>query len=163
MQEVERLAAEIAGCVSGDPWFGRSVLTMLNGVGYERAMVRPPGVEHSIAEQVVHVTAWADWVARRLTDEATPLPADHGWPAHVEPGETAWVALKTELVASHERLAAAVTQLAESDLDADWKPGLVDEFGQRLTRYRVIAGVPQHTAYHCGQIALLAKLLGAQS
>jgi len=159
MRDMERVAIEIRSAAMGDPWYGVSVASALEGVDHDMASARVPGLAHSIWEQVLHMTAWADWVERRLPSGAAELPADGGWSEIGRADAASWQAAIDDLRATRERLAAAVEALPDGTADEMPKADLVDDFGQPVTWYRIISGVAQHDAYHCGQIVLLKKLL----
>ena len=64
--ETLRLAEQVEGALSGPAWHGASLEENLRGLTPEQAAARPVPGAHSIWELVLHITAWAGEVTRRL-------------------------------------------------------------------------------------------------
>jgi uncharacterized damage-inducible protein DinB len=143
--------ATISGClrrsVTGSPWHGYSLNTLLVDVTAAEATAHPIRGGHSIAEIVAHVAVWMDEVASWLTGAAR---SDRDWPA-----PAGWPQPLAELTAAHERLQAELTRCADARLsqraEQATEPGL--SFAD------VLVGVAEHNAYHGGQIGLLKRAL----
>ncbi len=105
---------------------------------------------HSIWELVLHIKVWKDAPRRRLAGEAFKPTPEEDWPEVTDTSEAAWENTLTELEASHEQLAEAVSKLDDSQLH---EPAT----GTDYSNYFLIHGVIQHDLYHGGQIALLKK------
>ncbi|MCP4660921.1 MAG: DinB family protein [bacterium] len=145
MSEVSRIADQLMRAQAGDAWHGPSLAELLADVTAAEASARPVAGAHTIWENVLHVTVWADVVRRRLGGEKIggDLPAAEDWPAQGEGGE-AWEAARRGLEAAHRALGEAILGLDEKR---------VEEHEVAMNLY----GVVQHGLYHAGQIALLRK------
>jgi len=148
------IAALLERSLSGDPWHGPSLATLLADVTAGEAAARPIAGAHTIAELVLHVAAWAEEVGARLEGAPPGEPAAGDWPV---PGD--WRHACSRLAAARDgllgRLAAApVQRLGERVGDAR-DPAA----GTGLTFAETLLGVAEHNAYHGGQIALLKRAL----
>ena len=76
-----RLAEQVEGALSGPAWHGASLEENLKGLTPELAAARPVPEAHSIWELVLHITAWAGEVTRRLAGAEPAMPAEGDWPA----------------------------------------------------------------------------------
>jgi uncharacterized damage-inducible protein DinB len=155
------LATQVEGALSGPAWHGASLEENLRGLTAEQAAARPVSEAHSIWELVLHLTAWAGEVTRRLGGAEPDMPAEGDWPpaGAVSPG--AWTAALARLRGAHVALVDAVrrlpaerwTQRVGAERDAP--------LGTGVTYAEMVQGLVQHDAYHGGQIGLLRKALGA--
>lgn len=150
---------------SDDPWHGPATTVALEGVTAAEAAAHPISGAHSIWEIVLHLTAWQNEVRRRLGGSAPATPEEGDWPEPGEASETAWQRDRERLGASLAELLAAMSGLAEEDLErtggslSDRDPAL----GTGVTHRAMVNGLVQHNAYHTGQIVLLRKALRHQS
>ncbi len=161
MTDVRILADEVRRALDGDPWYGPSIVAVLSGVDSSAARMRPAGATHSIWELVRHMTAWANYVAYRVEGGAPGDPEEGDWPAIGSTDDASWRAAVAGLAAAHERLLTALSASTDSALDTVNPDTPLDDRGEPVTLYRAVAGVAQHDAYHCGQIAVLKQLIGA--
>jgi len=159
--ETLRLAEQVEGALSGPAWHGASLEENLRGLTPEQAAARPVPGAHSIWELVLHITAWAGEVTRRLDGAEPGVPAEGDWPAvgAVSPGS--WSEALERLRKAHVALVDAVrrhpaerwTRRVGGERDAP--------LGTGVTYAEMVQGLLQHDAYHGGQIGLLRKALGA--
>lgn len=149
------LADRIERTVAGPMWHGPALGELVARVTAEQAAARPVAGAHSIWELVLHVTSWADIVRERLR-RATPVEATEAqdWPPVRTTGDAAWRDATARLAAGYQALAADVRRLAPERLE-DRVPGRDYDVREMLH------GVVEHGTYHGGQIALLARALGA--
>ncbi|HEX8360876.1 MAG TPA: DinB family protein, partial [Longimicrobium sp.] len=80
MDEVERIADQLARAHDGDPWYGAPTMVVLRGVTAAQASHRPIPQAHTIWELVLHITSWQREVLRRLRTGSCADPADGDWP-----------------------------------------------------------------------------------
>jgi uncharacterized damage-inducible protein DinB len=156
----DRLADDVRRAAEGDPWYGLSVKLVLEGVDADRAAARVPGASHSIWEIVLHTTVWARYMAKRVAGEPPHDPVEGNWPAVEAVNEAAWDGAVADVMRAHRELVQALGTADERALDEVTDATPVDGFGEPVTVARGVAGVAQHTAYHCGQIAVLKQMLG---
>ncbi len=161
MREVERLRSEVQSTVGGDPWYGPSVLSVLQGVDAAAAAARPIPGAHSVWELVLHMTAWARETARRLGGGSFGNPVEGDWPPVVGTDSIAWEKSLAELRRAHDELSRTFVDLQDGDLGRLVGGTQTDALGEPVTLHRTMIGILQHDAYHTGQVALLKKLLPA--
>lgn len=156
--EAQRLARSITTALEGDPWYGSSMLALLEDVDAAAAFARPRGVAHSIADIVRHTTGWAIEIERRFRREQPQEPPGGNWPVGGE-GDESWRQAVQALRAAHARLAETVRGLTDEDLEAS---AAADSLGEPITLRREAAGLAQHIAYHSGQVAIVKQALAGQ-
>ncbi len=160
--EVDRIADELSRAHGGDPWHGSSARAVLAGVTAAQAFSRPISNAHTIWELVLHLTGWRREVTRRLGGGTPTLPAGGDWPAMpASAAHDAWFAALADFDAAGRELITAVSQWDPSRLHEAVGGERSREVGTGVTWYVMVHGVSQHDAYHCGQIALLRKLVGS--
>ncbi len=153
MSEIERIVDQLQRAYRGNAWHGPSIREVLDGVDADAASARPLSNAHTIRELVVHVVVWEQEAMARLEGKGRDdLPPEEDWPA----GAAAWADLLDELDAAHERLTAAIAELAPDLSDAALGKTVAGSPG---TVYHLLHGVIQHNLYHAGQMAILKKAL----
>ena len=150
MKEINKISDQLEINFRGDAWHGPSLMRLLANVTAEQAAAKPIQNAHSIWELVLHIKVWKDVPRRRLASEAFEPTPEEDWPEVSDTSEAAWENTIKELEASHEKLAEAVSKLADSQLH---EPAT----GQDYSNYFMIHGMIQHDLYHAGQIVLLKK------
>ena len=150
MGERDRILDQLTRAFEGEAWHGPSVLEVLEGVTYQRALKKPIPGAHSIWELVLHMTAWEDVVRRRLLGEKPELTDEENWPRIKDRGKAAWGRALEGLRAGHMKLRDTVAGISDEQLD-------VSPTGKYSTRYQLMHGILQHDLYHAGQIAILKK------
>ncbi len=158
MLETKRIADQLDRMAHGGAWHGPAVLEGLDGVAAADAAARPIPEAHSIWEIVLHMTAWAGEVARRLSENARPLSAEADWPEPPPVSEAAWSEAKAELGNAHRALRIAIREFPPNRLDE----GVVAGENGVNSFYVMLHGLAQHDAYHTGQIAMLKKAIVAK-
>ena len=155
MTETQNIIEQLRRALEADPWHGPSILQVLDGVTAEMAAAHPiPGV-HSIWELLFHVTAWTRAVRSRVMNIATELEGETNFPPVNHTSEEAWKASIEDLIQAHAEMFATVNGFTDADLTAPVPNRPYD-------RAFILHGLPQHHAYHGGQMALLKKALQSQ-
>ena len=151
------LAEQLKEAYEGEPWFGKSALTLLNETTPEMALQQPTG-QHSILELVWHMANWRAFTINRIrkddsvavqqfeTDDWRQL--DHSNAGLWQQGVDLYKKTHNELV--------EVLQQQTDDLLAE------NVAGRNYSYSTLINGILQHDVYHLGQIAYIQKLLRAQ-
>lgn len=152
MSEPERIADQLLRSLHGIAWHGPSILEILEGVTTEEARQHPVASGHSIAELVLHVTAWMAQAERGLEGHPTELEGDADWPPVSDAFD--WADAVNRLRAAGDSLAAHIRELSDPDLSMR-----VRGMSQEYSAYGLLHGVVQHNLYHAGQMALLKKAL----
>ncbi|MBC8164510.1 MAG: DinB family protein [Bryobacteraceae bacterium] len=149
--ETANLANELRRSVTGPAWYGDSLLELLTGVTAEEANAHPLASIHTIHEIVLHLTGWIVVASEALQGKNLPdHPYPEDWPAPIA-GAEAWETSVARLKESTLELAAAAESISTAHL-SEVVPGREYDVVSLLT------GIPQHAAYHGGQIAILRKL-----
>lgn len=160
MSLTAHLVDELTRSHNRHPWHGSSRKELLQGVSAAAAASRPVPAAHSIWELVLHMTSWTREVSRRLHGAAPAEPADGDWPAVGRTSTTRWVAALVDLDQAHAALLAIVAALPPERLRARVGEEGDPALGTGTSFALMIAGIAEHDAYHCGQIALLKKAMG---
>ena len=151
-EELMRLEEQLRRVFEGEAWHGPAVLDALAGVSAEAAAAHPiPGL-HSIWEIVLHLASTYRLVLRRIQGHSGSLSAEQDWPAVPAPDTELWHAAVDELHKLNREIRGAILAFAADRLDQMLATG-------HSSAYVHFAGLPQHDAYHAGQISLLRKAL----
>jgi uncharacterized damage-inducible protein DinB len=152
MSELSRLEGQVRRAFEGEAWHGPAVLEILADVSVEAAAAHPIPGSHSIWEIVLHLAATYRVVLRRIQGHSGSLSPEEDWPAVGAPEAERWHEAVEELRRLNREVRLAILAFAEDRLDQVLAAG-------HSSAYLHFAGLPQHDAYHAGQIALLRKAL----
>lgn len=145
MRSNEDFISELKATYEGEPWFGESFQTKMNGITEAQAMKQPKSGEHSIAQVVSHMEFWRRAVLSKIQGgNGAQFTGDNpeNWPSTELLKKKGWDAIRTSFSTTH---AALIASLQSNDLP----PNLAGE----------LAGTMQHDVYHIGQIGFIKKLL----
>ena len=117
MREIDRVLEQLQRAYDGDAWFGSSVRAALEGVDARIATTGPLESTHTIAEIVLHVTAWTREVTRRLRTGVARDPDEGDWPYQMIDTEADWAAVLENLETAQGDLLSAVAALDDLQLD----------------------------------------------
>ncbi len=133
----------------GKPYYGPSILGILEGITAEVASQRPRWSAHSIWDIVTHLTAELDYACAVIEGTAGPwIEGESTWPAISDRSDVAWQQAISELQRANRALVRAVEQLPDDVLDEE--PVRVQG-----PYFVMLHGTLQHNVYHAGQISLL--------
>jgi hypothetical protein len=150
MNQIQFITEQVRRSLEADPWHGPALLQVLNGVTAPVAAAHPVRDSHSIWELLLHVIAWTRAVNLRLQGRAVELDGDANFPPVHDASEAAWKAALDDLGRAHDELFASLKGLSDS--------ALTTAVQNRPYDYAfLLHGLPQHHAYHGGQMALLKK------
>lgn len=153
-KEIQYIITTLQNTLTGEPWYGRSVVTMLEEIDASTAYKKPNSNAHSLADLLYHIITWAEFTLRRLEGDNEkddryfePLdwrpidPAVHTWQAGIK---------------QFNQLNQQIVDILQTKDDAFLKE-IVDyrEYNFRF----LLHGYIQHNIYHIGQVAYLKKLL----
>lgn len=155
--EVARLREQLRRAIEGGAWHGPALREVVDDMDAREAAARPLPEAHAPWEILLHAVVWLETVARRLRGEdARPTPAQD-WPRVPETAtEVAWREAQGRVAAAHEELQRVLGDLSDEDLGRR-------VVGQEYDAYFMLHGLVQHTLYHAGQIAVLAKAVRGRS
>ncbi len=146
--ETAVVADQLRRVYDGAAWLGPNLKEIVSKVTAEKAAQRLNPNAHTIWELVLHITAWLRIARERLSASEVLDPSDEeNWPAMSGTWQNALVQLHDEAVALEQAILAFPADLLDQPAPA----------AEPQTFYVLLHGVVQHTAYHAGQIALLAK------
>jgi uncharacterized damage-inducible protein DinB len=152
MSEGERIADQLKRSIRGTAWHGPSVGEILGDVTAEEAVRRPLPAAHTMAELVLHITAWIGAAAQALDGAPAQLAPEDDWPAVTQSFD--WNMARHRLLEASKALGERLRTLGEADLERS-----VRGVDQVYTTYLLTHGVVQHNLYHAGQLALLKKVI----
>ena len=143
----------------GKPWYGTSVMNILDQVQYEVVNTVPGGFQKSIVTLLRHMLSWKEFVIKKLGGQADyKIPDDSitNWDFTQLESETEWLALKMDLHKKHEEFLRLLDTLTDKDLE--------DQVGGSIySKEYLITGAIQHDIFHLGQIALMMRALNKTS
>lgn len=139
----------------GKPWYGSSILKILNALPVSDINTVPPGFQKSAATLLRHMLAWRSFTLAKLQGDA-----DYRIP---ESSKMNWDYSDVE---SPEEWQYLIKQLHHSqDVFLSLLDGMSDEVlshkvaGSVYSKEYLIRGIIQHDIFHLGQIALLSRAI----
>jgi uncharacterized damage-inducible protein DinB len=151
-EELTRLEEQVRRAFEGEAWYGPAVLETLAGVSVEVAAAHPIPGAHSIWELVLHLAGTYRLVLQRSQGQSCNLTPEQDWPPVGTPEADRWQEAVEELRRLNREVRHAILAYAGGHLDRMLVPG-------HSSAYTHFAGLPQHDAYHAGQISLLRKAM----
>lgn len=61
-KEIQSIAKRIANVISGEPWFGESILSLLREIDPSKTGLKPPGASHNMKALLWHMNTWATFI-----------------------------------------------------------------------------------------------------
>ncbi|HTI59216.1 hypothetical protein [Mucilaginibacter sp.] len=159
MTTSEKLNHALQNVLSGDPWYGNSVYSIIDGVSFETAFEKAPGAAHTIAEIVLHMLSWTEEVLDRLNGKEASQPLSGDWPPVGAPDEQKWHNYVNDLKLVNVNLSGVILNFPEEQwvelMNEKREPGL----GTGVTNEELVNGLILHHVYHAGQIAILTRII----
>jgi uncharacterized damage-inducible protein DinB len=159
MSTSENLSHELQNVLSGDPWYGSPVYTILKGISFETAYEKPPGSVHHIAGIVLHMIAWTEEVMDRMNGLPSGQPTSGDWPETGNPDEQKWQNYVQDLKLVNVNLIGIIQNFPPDQWNEPTNDERNREQGTGVTYEELINGLIQHHIYHSGQIALLNRII----
>ena len=152
--EILQITEQLKDAYEGDPWFGRSVKSLLKDVDESIAFEKPKG-EHSILELLWHIINWREFTINRLRegDEISVKQFEgNDWQQLNHNDKSLWKKGLHKL----DQTQAELIEVMQHQQD-----NLLDErvSGRKYSFRNLLNGIVQHDIYHAGQIAYVTKLL----
>jgi len=153
-ETIQRYVTSFENLYEGEPWFGRSMMSILREVPPSRAYKKSGDGSHSIYEILQHMVAWRELFVSRLNGDTTTniqINSSLDWGGHPT-AQTAenWDRLLTRLSENQHALVNALKQKEDSLLEEEFA-------NSNSTLATHLEGNLQHDIYHLGQIAILNK------
>src|SRR5260221_8478586 len=143
--ELQSIIGLLEKSFHGPAWHGPAVMEALADVTQVTAL-RKPVTSHGIIELVLHMTAWRNFVTKRLQgNNEFEVSQKENFPEGTD-----WAKALSGLQQSQEELLRAMKKFPAEKL-IDIVPTRKYDF------YTMLHGIIQHDIYHTGQIVLLKK------
>jgi uncharacterized damage-inducible protein DinB len=153
--KVKLLTEKIEKVYNGNPWYGNSIKSVLNDIDPKIAFTKAARNVHTIAELVVHIIAWREFVISKIksdNDFKITQKLSFDWKRIDRNEKTAWKSLLNALEKNQHEILTTLKKLDDDFL----------KLPVSRRRYNVeflIEGGIQHDIYHLGQISLLKKMI----
>ena len=154
-KQTQEIIVSLKDVLTGHPWYGQSVISILETVDPSMVYEKPGGHSHSVLDLLYHMNTWTAFTVKRLEKDMTPDHSDseqEDWRT-IDPMEHT---LQKGL-ASFKSLNDTIIKLLEVKDSDDFLDETVD-FRNYNFRY-LLNGLIQHHIYHLGQIAYVMKLM----
>lgn len=158
-----KLHQELENVIWGNPWYGSSVVSILEKIDPRQTFQNVSASAHNMIEILLHMLGWTEEVAQRMQGAAAAMPARGDWPDPGEQDEQKWLQALNAFKEVNKQLLKLIQDFPEGKWTelistADREPSL----GTGVTFEQLINGLIQHDVYHLGQIALLNKIINAK-
>jgi len=159
MTTSEKLQHELQNVLSGDPWYGNNVYSIIEQVSFEAAFEKPPGAAHTIAGIVLHMLSWTEEVLDRLNGKEASLPMSGDWPDTGAPDEQKWQNYVNDLKLVNVNLQRVIGEFPEERWNEPIDDKREPSVGNGVANEELVNGLIQHHVYHSGQIAILHRII----
>ncbi len=156
-KEVQSIIRNMQNVLTGEPWYGRPVYSLLEDIDDAVVYMKPENTGHSMIELLYHMLTWAEFTLKRIRKEkAMDLRAFEklDW-REIKPAVHTRENGLAELKKVHEEI---IQELQTKN----------DDFLKEIVDYRnynfrfLLNGLIQHNIYHAGQVAYVQKLLSVK-
>jgi uncharacterized damage-inducible protein DinB len=152
--EIRKFISEFQAVYNGQPWYGRSLMSIIYDAVVENVFKKTKPTAHSTYEITHHLYAWRDLLVKRLngdTKATIDVNSKEDWtPLPEEQTVTSWRALLKKLEQNQKDLVTALGKWEDNALDENFA-------GTSFSLRTFLNGQIQHDIYHIGQIALSIK------
>ena len=153
-KEIQVISKTLQESLAGEPWFGRSVYSLLDEIDPSIVYEKPNNNSHSLADLLYHMITWAEFTQKRLekdTEMDMPFFESQDWRV-IDPTVHTW----EKGLKQFKEINKTIIQLL-SKADDRILSEIVD-YRKYDFRY-LLNGLIQHNIYHIGQIAYVKKML----
>ena len=153
-KEIFQIIQQLKEAYEGDPWFGRSVKSLLKDVDKNIAFEKPKG-QHSILELLWHIVIWREFTINRLGNEekvSLQYFDENDWQQLDHNDKALWKKGLDRLEETQSELIEALQKQQDNILN-ETVPG------RKYNFEKLLYGIIQHDIYHIGQIAYITKLV----
>lgn len=151
-KEIDYIVTILRSVLEGEPWYGKSVMKVLQDVDVSKVYQKPNENSHSLIELLYHMNTWAEFTLKRLEkDEEKDIEVFEAldW-REIVPKEHSWAKGVAQFKVTHDLI---IELLGTKD-----DKFLSEEVAYREYNFRfLLHGIIQHDIYHIGQIAYLMK------
>ena len=151
---IQHYVSSFESLYEGEPWFGRSITSIVSEIQPTQAFKKNAPTSHSIYEILAHMLSWRELFVKRLNgDHSSRIESNSvaDWPPLPSEKTAAnWEQLLNKLSENQQVLINALKKTDDSQLDKEFAK-------TNATLETHLEGNLQHDIYHLGQIALLNK------
>ena len=151
--EIQKIIALLQDAYNGDPWFGRSVKSLIADVKEENVFEKPND-QHSILEMLWHMILWREFIINRFGEDKKPPEyfEENDWRNLDHTDTTLWEK-------GWRRLDETQTQLIETLLLQ--QDSILETTVPRRNYIfkKMLYGIIAHDIYHVAQITYVNKML----
>jgi uncharacterized damage-inducible protein DinB len=153
-KEINNYIREFETIYNGEPWYGKSLMAVINNADPKDVFKKQKSTAHSAYEITHHLYAWRDLLVKRLkgdTKASIEVNSKEDWASLPKDQTTAtWKELIKKLEQNQQELIKALPGWNDEALDKDFA-------GTSYSLRTFLNGQIQHDIYHIGQIALALK------
>jgi len=153
-KEINNYISEFETIFNGEPWYGKSLMGVINDADPKDVFKKQKSSGHSAYEITCHLYAWRDLLVKRLkgdTKSSIAVNSKEDWPPMPkEQTAAAWKELIDRLEQNQKDLINTLPKWNNGTLDKDFA-------GTSYSLRTFLHGQIQHDIYHIGQIALAIK------
>jgi len=148
---VTEIIQRLDNTINGEPWFGRSALSLLKETNPEIVFMKTGNGGHSLADLLWHMITWAQFTLNRLEKKEEDMEAFESldWRS-IDPAIHSWKNGIKEITSVFGKIVALLKTKEDAYLEE--KVDYRDYNVQFL-----LNGLIEHTIYHLGQIAYAQK------
>jgi uncharacterized damage-inducible protein DinB len=153
-KEILQITSLLKDSFSGDPWYGRSVKSLLKDVSETDVFEKPNG-QHSILELLWHMIIWREFTINSLRNGNEKMASyfeENDWRVLDHNDKSLW---KKGLQRLEETQSELIEMLEQK------QDNIINETvpGRKYNFKKMLYGIIHHDIYHVGQIAYLTKML----
>lgn len=151
--EIQKIIALLQDAYNGDPWFGRSVKSLIADVKEENVFEKPND-QHSILEMLWHMILWREFIINSFGEDQKPPEyfEENDWRNLDHTDTTLWEK-------GWRRLDETQTQLIETLLLQQDSILETTVPGRNYIFKKMLYGIIAHDIYHVAQITYVNKML----
>jgi uncharacterized damage-inducible protein DinB len=153
-KETQSIILNLQNTLSGEPWFGRAVYSLMEEVDASKVYTNPNGTEHSLIELLYHMITWARFTLlqlRNASPEEIKAAESMDW-REIDPANHNWKKGMEEFKEINQQIVTVLETKNDEFLSETVK-------GRKFNYRFMLNGLIQHNIYHQGQIAYISKLL----
>jgi uncharacterized damage-inducible protein DinB len=153
-KEIDSYISEFETIYNGEPWYGKSLMAVINDADPKDVFKKQKNTGHSAYEITHHLYAWRDLLVQRLngdTKTSIEVNSKEDWiPLPKEQTAATWKELIKKIEQNQKELIRSLPKWTNGSLDKEFA-------GTSYTLRTFLNGQIQHDIYHIGQIALAIK------
>jgi uncharacterized damage-inducible protein DinB len=158
-KEISLIVKKYNKVYKGSPWYGNSLMSILNKVDAGKVFIKPSGKKtNSVAEITAHIIGWREFLLSRISKKhefRLTQKDTFNWKRIDKNEKTAWKSLLKKLEENQNEILRILNESDDELL-------LMKVQNKKFKVKYLLEGVIQHDIYHIGQIAALNKTLSAK-